>query len=118
MLIEVLLLHRQLPADAVVAGMATVLKVGSVSTDLVAIETRKAVEMREAEDVGDEPDGDGGHDEQAGEAAYDDKADGAKVISLHARLPPDVRTALPDISKYDRPLKPATTQAPRKGTSS
>ncbi|MEU6096977.1 hypothetical protein [Streptomyces sp. NPDC047079] len=43
MLIEVLLLHRQLPADAVVAGMATALKVGSVSTDLVAIEAPKAV---------------------------------------------------------------------------
>ncbi|MFJ7276266.1 ATP-binding protein [Kitasatospora sp. NPDC098663] len=44
MLIEVLLLHRQLPAAAVVAGMETVLKVGSVSTDLVAIEARKAIE--------------------------------------------------------------------------
>ncbi|MDH6115138.1 transposase [Kitasatospora sp. MAP12-15] len=40
MLIEVLLLHRQLPAAALVQGVATCLRIGSVSTDLVAIEAR------------------------------------------------------------------------------
>ncbi|GAA1238052.1 hypothetical protein GCM10009578_093750 [Streptomyces rhizosphaericus] len=117
MLIEVLLLHRQLPADAVVAGMATVLKVGSVSTDLVAIEARKAMESRE--DTGDElgvddelvhhPDGSPGEDEPGD----------AKVISLHVqRLPADPRTSLPDMSKYDRLLKPMpTATSTRKGTS-
>ncbi|MEU5609487.1 IS21 family transposase [Streptomyces sparsogenes] len=117
MLIEVLLLHRQLPADAVVAGMATVLKVGSVSTDLVAIEARKAMESRE--DTGDElgvddkfvhhPDGSPGEDEPGD----------AKVISLHVRrLPADPRTSLPDMSKYDRLLKPVpTATSTRKGTS-
>ncbi|MEU6096978.1 hypothetical protein [Streptomyces sp. NPDC047079] len=43
---------------------------------------------------------------------------GTKVISLRTRrLPPDARTALPDMSRYDRLLKPVATQAPRKGTS-
>ncbi|MET8956698.1 hypothetical protein [Streptomyces sp. NPDC004533] len=118
MLIEVLLLHRQLPADAVVAGMATVLKVGSVSTDLVAIEARKAMENQEPEEVGGEADTGGGHDRQANDTGHDHEATGAKVISLHARrLPPDLRTSLPDMSKYDRLLKPVTTHATTKGTS-
>lgn len=42
-LIEVLLLHRRLPDEAVAAGMKAVLEAGSVSPDLVAIEGRKAV---------------------------------------------------------------------------
>ncbi|MGW0429079.1 Mu transposase domain-containing protein [Streptomyces sp. NPDC002990] len=98
MLIEVLLLHRQLPARAVLAGMATVLKVGSVSTDLVAIEARKAIEESGMEDVGPaEVHGDdaalGGEDE---DSAIEEThgAMGAKVISLHTRrLPPDPRPA-------------------------
>ncbi|MER8034930.1 hypothetical protein [Streptomyces hydrogenans] len=42
-LIDVLLLHRRLPGEAVTAGMHAVLQGGSVSPDLVAIEARKAV---------------------------------------------------------------------------
>ncbi|WP_318205769.1 hypothetical protein [Streptomyces sp. SCL15-4] len=42
-LIEVLLLHRRLPDEAVVAGMKAVPEAGSVSPDLVANEARKAV---------------------------------------------------------------------------
>jgi transposase len=41
-LVEVLLLHRHRPADAVLAAIATVLDAGSVSPELVAIEARKA----------------------------------------------------------------------------
>ncbi|WP_183091567.1 IS21 family transposase [Streptomyces radicis] len=51
LLIEVLLLHRQLPAEAVVAGMTTVLTVGAMSPDLVAIEARKAMEHTGHADV-------------------------------------------------------------------
>nr|WP_274919312.1 IS21 family transposase [Streptomyces sp. WZ-12] len=115
MLIEVLLLHRQLPADALVTAMETCLRVGSVSTDLVAIEARKAMEGTDAEDAefsSAPPEGD-----EAGEPVAD--AGGARVISLHARrLPPDPRTSLPDMSKYDRLLTPVakTRQATtRKG---
>ncbi|MFF3920577.1 hypothetical protein ACFYZB_45750 [Streptomyces sp. NPDC001852] len=126
MLIEVLLLHRQLPSEAVVAGMTTVLKVGAISTDLVAIEARKALENTPA-DTDDDAD--------TGFVDEHDKHDGgeparngvAKVISLHTkRLPPDLRPGLPDMSKYDRLLKPlpttttttsTTAATPKKGTS-
>ncbi|PWI08822.1 hypothetical protein DIZ27_20435 [Streptomyces sp. NWU339] len=116
------MLHRILPAEVVIAGMTTVLKIGAVSTDLVAIEARKALENAEAEpedgpadDPLDQDDGNRGGEDAAG--------DGAKVLSLHAkRLPPDLRPGLPDMSKYDRLLKPvtpttSTATTPRKGTS-
>lgn len=122
MLIEVLLLHRQLPAAAVVAGMATVLRVGSVSTDLVAIEARKAIENSGLDDGpadlnGDDDAQSGVDDDTATEEAHGDT--GAKVISLHTRrLPPDPHPSLPDMSKYDRLLTPVTaTPTKRKGTS-
>lgn len=41
-LVEVLLLHRHRPANAVLAAIETVLESGSVSPELVAIEARKA----------------------------------------------------------------------------
>jgi len=40
-LIEVLLLHRRMPADDVLAGMETVLNVASTAPELVAIEARR-----------------------------------------------------------------------------
>jgi transposase len=43
-LIEVLLLHRAMPAPAVVAGMAAALAVGQVDPAVVAIEARRAAE--------------------------------------------------------------------------
>jgi hypothetical protein len=109
MLIEVLLLHRQMPAEALVKAMASCLRIGSVSTDLVAIEARKAMEGTDDEDAEllshDGP----AHD--AGGQSVGQEAAGAMVISLHARrLPPDPRTTLPDMSKYDRLLNPVTTR--------
>jgi hypothetical protein len=118
MLIEVLLLHRQLPAAAVIAGMETVLRIGAISTDLVAIEARKAMEnsgLDEAVGPAEACTDDIGPDDEPGLA----EGEGAKVISLHARrLPPDARPALPDMSKYDRLLTPVADQTKnRKGTS-
>jgi len=43
-LIEVLLLHRAMPASAVIAGMAAALAVGQVDPAVVAIEARRAAE--------------------------------------------------------------------------
>ena len=103
--------------------MATVLKIGSISTDLVAIEARKAIENSCMEDDGpadfhgdDDAPGDEDDDATAGDAHGDA---GAKVISLRTRrLPPDPRPALPDMRKYDRLLTPVTdTTKKRKGTS-
>ena len=45
-LIEVLLLHRHLEHDDVLAGISAALSVGSVSADVVAVEARKAVRQR------------------------------------------------------------------------
>ncbi|MEU9945683.1 hypothetical protein [Streptomyces lavendulae] len=105
MLIEVLLLHRQLPGGALVTAMETFLRIGSLSTDLVAIEARKAMEGTDAEDA----ELLAGPGDTAADGATAATADaGAQVISLHARrLPPDPRQALPDMSKYDRLLSPA-----------
>jgi len=41
-LVEVLLLHRHLPAAAVLTGITAALEVGALSADIVAIEARKA----------------------------------------------------------------------------
>ncbi|MGH7733013.1 MAG: IS21 family transposase, partial [Gemmatimonadales bacterium] len=47
-LIEVLLLHRSLTADAVVAGMERALTAGSVDPAVVAIEARRATQPQPA----------------------------------------------------------------------
>jgi hypothetical protein len=43
-LIDVLLLHRSLPADALVAGIERALDAGSIDAAVVAIEARRAAE--------------------------------------------------------------------------
>jgi transposase len=48
-LIEVLLLHRRLPAEAVTAGVTAALEAGTASPELVAIEARKAHARASAE---------------------------------------------------------------------
>jgi len=45
-LIEALLLHRRLPAPAVIAGMAAALAAGVVDPKVVAVEARRAIEGR------------------------------------------------------------------------
>jgi len=40
-LIDVLLLHRSLPADAVIAGITSALSVGATSPDVVTVEARR-----------------------------------------------------------------------------
>jgi transposase len=101
-LIEVLLLHRRMPAADVLAGIAAALDAGSASHELVAIEARKAAQAaREA--PGEEP---------AGRAA---EAGPAAVITLPGRpalLPADTRP-LPSVDAYDQLL----TFRTRKGAS-
>ncbi|MGW0392082.1 IS21 family transposase [Streptomyces sp. NPDC003042] len=102
-LIEVLLLHRRMPHEAVVAGMNAVLEAGSVSPDLVAIEARKAVAAAGGPPPvvitppADTPPADGPTDEDA---------DSAQVISLPERrpaLPPDTRPE-PSLAAYGQLL--------------
>ncbi|MCE7011762.1 IS21 family transposase [Kibdelosporangium philippinense] len=119
-LIEVLLLHRRLPAEAVTAGITTALRAGSTSPDLVAIEARKA-----AHDAGrallDERDlADLGLDTAVIPVITDDMPDprlhpptaptsqpaGASVISLHSKRElPASSSPLPSVAIYDQLLR-------------
>lgn len=98
-LIEVLLLHRRLPAEAVLAGVSAVLEAGSLSPELVAIEARKALAAA------------GGPPPVviAPPAAVHQEAEdivAARVISLTDRrpdLPPDTRPA-PSLAAYGQLL--------------
>jgi hypothetical protein len=47
-LIEVLLLHRHLDRDVVLAGISAALSVGSTSADVVAVEARKIAQQHGA----------------------------------------------------------------------
>jgi transposase len=93
-LIEVLLLHRRMPASQVIAGMTAALGAGSCSPDVVAVEARKHA----AADPG----------AGAGPAwpAMRPRPSRAAVITLPARrdpLPPDGRPA-PSVAAYDELL--------------
>ncbi|MEU8927426.1 hypothetical protein AB0D10_42030 [Kitasatospora sp. NPDC048545] len=101
-LIDVLLLHRRLPDDAVVAGMSAVLQAGSVSPDLVAIEARKAL----AAAGGPPPVVIAPPVAAATEPPEDQDDVAARVISLPPRrsaLPPDTRPE-PSLAAYGQLL--------------
>jgi hypothetical protein len=85
-LVEVLLLHRHLDRADVLAGITAALSVGSKSSDVVALEARKAAERR---GVAPGPDG---------------TAEGGRVVILAEHrctaVPADERP-LPAVDKYD-----------------
>jgi transposase len=95
-LIQVLLLHRHMIHEHVVAGLAAALHAGALTADAVALEARKAAE-------GDEP-----------VSTDSDAPDPSPVASLTARrlthLPTDTRP-LPSVAVYDQLLRRhATTE--------
>lgn len=95
-MIEVLLLHRRLGRDAVLAGIRAALGAGSVAADVVAIEARKHATTAGA--------GDG----ETFEAAHDvaPRRSRAAVVTLGARrtaLPADGRPT-PSVADYDQLL--------------
>ncbi|MET8537673.1 IS21 family transposase [Streptomyces sp. NPDC005065] len=96
-LIAVLLLHRHMPHEHVVAGIATALRAGAMTADAVALEARKWGES----DQGSEP-----LSEQEARRLRMDA--GATVTSLTERrlaaLPPDPRP-LPSVAAYDQLLR-------------
>ena len=92
-LIEVLLLHRRMPAAQVIAGITAALGAGSCSPDVVAVEARKHT----AAAAGPGP---------AAWPAMRPRPSRAAVITLPARrdpLPPDARPA-PSVAAYDQLL--------------
>jgi transposase len=96
-LIEVLLLHRHMPHDHVLAGLATALAAGALTADTVALEARKAA------DADDQPADRGPHD-----LTPPGDPPARTVTSLTARriahLPPDTRP-LPSVAVYDQLLR-------------
>ena len=89
-LIEVLLLHRVLPAQAVITGMQTALALGAPNPDLVTVEARRAAAATPS--VGD----------------GDDSA--ARVVSLPERptfapVPAEDPRPLPSVTAYDELLR-------------
>jgi hypothetical protein len=92
-LVEVLLLHRRLAHEHVVAGIATALRAGALTADAVALEARKAA------DTDTKPPAQAG---SSGPVA------GSPVASLTERrlaaLPPDTRP-LPSMAAYDALLR-------------
>jgi transposase len=101
-LIEVLLLHRHLPAADVIAGITIALAAGASTCDVVAMEARTAGRLRRDADTEAEP-----------------LPGSARVISLTERrltgpvLPPDQRP-LPSVAAYDQllPRRAAQNRAP------
>ena len=95
-LVEVLLLHRHMDGEHVVAGLAAALRAGALTADAVALEARKAADEADAQPV------------------PDTAPDVPPVTSLTARrldkIPADTRP-LPSVAAYDQLLRhPRTAQ--------
>lgn len=114
-LIDVLLLHRSLPAEAVVAGITAALHVGAVTAEVVAVEAR-----RHAATIDTAADGEGGASSGRHPGAQGDVGE-QRVVSLTQRrltdpaaviagLPADTRP-LPSVAAYDELLPRRTTAA-------
>lgn len=97
-LVEVLLLHRHLPHEQVVAGLAAALAAGALTADAVALEARRVADRDEAAPV-----------------AAASGGDGPQLASLTGRrlriLPPDTRP-LPSVAAYDSLLRHTPRPAP------
>ncbi|WP_220658546.1 IS21 family transposase [Tsukamurella sp. TY48] len=111
-LIDVLLLHRSLPEDAVTAGIDAALRVGAVTAEVVAVEARRAdAAMLTTSDMA------GGASSGRHHVRHADWRE-QRVVSLTQRrladpaaviagLPPD-RRPLPTVTAYDRLLRRRT----------
>jgi hypothetical protein len=91
-LIEVLLLHRHMPHEHVVAGLATAVRAGALTADAVALEARKFAE----------------NDDYRPPEGPTMRRPAGNVVSLTerrlAQLPPD-RRPLPTVTAYDQLLR-------------
>ena len=117
-LIEVLLLHRHMRHNDIVAGIAAALNVGALTSDVVALEARKIADNDTAPaaappDVADA--GSAATTETATAAPSEEIADEPVVSSLTARrlagLPGDTRP-LPTVDVYDQLLSRTKKRGP------
>ncbi|WP_073946623.1 IS21 family transposase [Streptomyces kebangsaanensis] len=99
-LISVLLLHRRMPAEAVLAGITAALDAGSTSADVVAIEARKAMSARAEAGIQAPAPAAPAPPPESRSAEV-----GARIISLprRAELPADTRPE-PSVAVYDQLL--------------
>jgi len=103
-LVEVLLLHRHLPAADVIAGLAAALGIGATTADLVAVEARKANQTRGGLGVSEpvaSPDPPRVAGPRVASLTERRLADPAAVI---AGLPADTRP-MPSVAAYDQLLR-------------
>jgi hypothetical protein len=113
-LIEVLLLHRRLPAAAVLAGIRAAVAAGSASADVVAIEARKHAARHH--DATTSPGATGPGATGPGLEPPAPQRSRAAVVTMGARrqaaLPSDTRPA-PSVRGYDQLLtRPAADHTP------
>ncbi|HEY1715182.1 MAG TPA: IS21 family transposase [Solirubrobacteraceae bacterium] len=98
-LIEVLLLHRHMPHEQLVAGLAAALSVGALTADAVALEARKIADR----------------DESGTEGPASGIGEAGPVVSLTERrlraLPDDTRP-LPSVAVYDSLLTHRSAPGP------
>jgi Transposase and inactivated derivatives len=94
-LIQVLLLHRSMTHEHVVAGIATALAAGALTPDAVAVEARKAAQTAEAAE--DSP-------ALAPAATSPPRVRSLTQRRLQAALPEDTRP-LPSVAPYDQLLR-------------
>ena len=90
-LIEVLLLHRHMAHEHVVAGLAAALGAGALTADAVALEARKAADTDD-------------HAERQRAPAAPPAAVASLTAHRLAQLPPDTRP-LPSVAAYDQLLR-------------
>lgn len=95
-LVEVLLLHRRMPHEHVVAGLAAALRAGAVTADAVALEARRAADEA------------AGHPVPVGPAAGP-PAVASLTVRRMDRLPADTRP-LPSVAAYDQLLRRNRTE--------
>jgi transposase len=108
-LIEVLLLHRRMPHEAVLAGITAALQAGSSSPELVAIEARKAEQP--VETLLDDQDLAELSGDDHGDRGRTDDGPATNVIPLPRRSPiPDDSPALPSVAIYDQLLRLRTSK--------
>ena len=103
-MIEVLLLHRRMPHEAVLAGIISALNAGSSSPELVAIEARKA--ERPAETLLDDEDLAELADARLSDQGGTGQPGSSNVITLPVRNPVlDDTRPLPSVAAYDQLLR-------------
>jgi hypothetical protein len=116
-LIEVLLLHRRMPAEAVLAGITAALDAGAASPELVAIEARKASQAAADLPAGPAAQGPAEAAPPSLAPGHDDASHGqATVITLPGRrgpLPDDDPRPLPSVAAYDQLLSLRTPKGTR-----